>query len=96
MESGADNSPEQDISTVTNELEETTAKRNKTLWQKEENWKITKKPMERWSNPTVNGVCNVDCLELGKDPVTHKTVTQCLQRIGCKPITYCNDPLPPK
>ena len=45
MESGADNSSEQDTATVTNELEEPEAKKNRVLWWKEENWPSLKKYM---------------------------------------------------
>ena len=37
MESGSDNSSDQDTSTVTKELEESSAKRNSNMWWKEEN-----------------------------------------------------------
>ena len=40
MESGADNSSEQDISKVTKELEETEEKRMRNLWWKEDNCPI--------------------------------------------------------
>ena len=51
MESGADNSSKQDISTATKELEEPSAKRNMTLWWKEENWPRLNKSMEMQRNP---------------------------------------------
>ena len=38
MESVADNSPDQDTSKVTKELEEPPAKQKISLWWKEENW----------------------------------------------------------
>ena len=69
MESGADNSSEQDIATVTKELEEPSAKRNRNLLCKEENLPRLKKYLGRLRNPAVNGVCDADCLELGKDTV---------------------------
>ena len=50
--------------------------------------------MERHRNPSVNGVFDADCLELGEDPVPGQIVTNNLQRIGSKPITY-NNTYPP-
>ena len=35
-------------------------------------------------------MCAVACLGLGKNPVPRQTVTNFLQRIGSKPITYKN------
>ena len=46
MESGADNSEEQDTGTVTKELEEPAAKQKRTSWCKEENWPRQKKAPE--------------------------------------------------
>ena len=43
----------------------------------------------------VNLFCIADYLELGKYPVPRKTVTNCLQSIVSKPITY-NNSLPPR
>ena len=51
--------------------------------------------MERHRNPSVNGVFDADCLELGEDPVPGQIVTNNLQRIGSKPITY-NNTYPPR
>ena len=53
------------------------------LWWKEENWPTLKKSREGWRNPAVNGFFN-------EDPVPQKVVTNCLQRIGSKPITFDN------
>ena len=69
MESGADNSSEQDTATANKELEEPESKRKSNLWWKEDNWPRLKKDMERRRNPEVNGVFNKACLELGKDSV---------------------------
>ena len=85
MESGADKSSDQDITTVTKELEETAATRMMTLWWKEENWPTLKKYLERQMNPEVNGVCD-------EDTFTRMTVPNFLQRIGSKPITFENAP----
>ena len=41
-------------------------------------------------NTEVDGVCDVVCLELGEDTVTQQTGTNCLHRIGKKPIIYEN------
>ena len=90
MESGADNSSEQDTAIVTKEFEEPAAKRKRTLWWKEENWPRLKKAMERRRNPEVDGACDAACLGLVEDPVPRQTVTNCLQRIGGKPVIYDN------
>ena len=81
MESGADNSSEHDTATVTKYLEEPTAKRKRTLWWKEENCPRLEKATERQRNPSANGVCDAAFLELGKDPVSQQTVTNCLKMI---------------
>ena len=78
MEKGADNSSEQDTSTVTRELEEPSAKKKRNLCSKEENRPRLKKTMERRRNPSVNGLCDADCLELGEDPI----ITYALARGG--------------
>ena len=70
MESGADNSADQDTATVTNELEEPVEKQNMTICQKEDNWPMTNKYLDNWRNPAVDGVCDEACLGLGKDPIT--------------------------
>ena len=75
MESGADNSSEQDTSTVTKELKEPSAKQKCTLWCKEENCKSMNTDKERQGNPAVNGVCDAAWLELGEDPITQQTGT---------------------
>ena len=46
--------------------------------------------MENWRNLAVDRVCNAACLGLGEGPVTQQTVSNCLQRIGGKPIIYNN------
>ena len=46
--------------------------------------------MERQRNKDVHGVCDAACLGLGKYHVPQITLTNCLQRIGIKPITYEN------
>ena len=46
--------------------------------------------LEILSNPTVDGVCDEEDLELGKDPFPKTTVANCLKRIGSKKITYEN------
>ena len=51
--------------------------------------------MEIQNNPEPNGVHDAACLGLGKDPIPRQKVTNCLQRIGRKPITYYNV-FPPK
>ena len=96
MESGADNSSEQDTATVTKEVEEPTENQKKNFWWKEENWPRLKKVLERRRNPVVNGVCDAACLGLGRDPVTQMTVANFFQRIVSKPIIYENDPPHPK
>ena len=78
MESGGDNSSEQDTATVTKEVEETTENQKKNFWWKEENWPRLKKVLERRRNPVVNGVYDAACLELGRDPVTQMTVANFL------------------
>ena len=50
--------------------------------------------MERQRNSAVSGVCNAACLELGKDPVPWKTVTNFLKSIDSKLIT-CKNSSPP-
>ena len=70
MKSGADNSLEQETSTVTKELEELEEKRKIILRWKKKNWPRLKKYMERRRNPEVNGVCDAAYFELGKDPVS--------------------------
>ena len=55
----------------------------RTLWWKEENWTTLKKALERRKNPEVNGLCD-------EDPVPQIIVTNCLQRIGIKPIIFEN------
>ena len=85
MESGSNNSSEQDTATVTKELEEPVSKQKKTLWCKEENWRTMKKALERRRNPAVNRVCD-------EDPVTRMTVINCLQSIGSRPIIFENPP----
>ena len=70
MESGDDNSSEQDTVTATKYLEEPAAKQKRYLLWKKENLQRMKKAMERQRNPWVNGVCNAASLELGKDPVS--------------------------
>ena len=86
MESGADNSSDQDTDTVTNELEELVATLTMPLWWKEENWPTLKKALERQRNPDVNGVCYAACLELDDYLVPQMTFVNCFQRIGSKPI----------
>ena len=66
------------------------------LWWKDENWPRPKKSLERWRNPEDNGVCDTDCLELGEDPIHRQTVTNFLQKIGIKLITYENASPPRK
>ena len=61
-----------------------------TLWQTEEKCPRPNKALEIRINLAVNGVCNADYLELGEDPVPRQTVTNFLQRINSKPITYEN------
>ena len=63
--------------------------RIRTLWWKEENWPTMKKSPKIRSNPAVNGVCD-------EDDVNRITVTNCLQRIGSKQITFENSFLPIK
>ena len=46
--------------------------------------------MDRQRNPEVNRVCDAYFLELGDDIFPRQTVTNCLQRIGSKLITYEN------
>ena len=46
--------------------------------------------MKRRRNLAVNVVCDAACLELVENPVTQQTVTNFLQRIDSKPITYKN------
>ena len=87
MESGYDNSLEQDTATFTKELEKPAATRMMILWWKEENWPTLKKSLDTWSNPAVNGVCD-------EDTVPQMTVTLFLQNIGSKPITFYNDSPP--
>ena len=58
VESGSDNSSEQETATVTKELEEPVEKRMSILWRKEENWTMLKKDLERRRNPAVNRVCD--------------------------------------
>ena len=70
MESVADNSVEQDTSAVTKDNQEPSAKQKSTLWLKEQNWPILNKSLERLMNPTLDGVCDEDNLELGKDTVS--------------------------
>ena len=48
------------------------------------------KDMEKRRNPVVSGVYDAACLGLGKDSVPRKIVTNCLQSIYSKPITYKN------
>ena len=55
--------------TVTKELKEPPAKKDTTLWWKEDNWSRMKKAMEIRRNPAVDGVWDEACLELGKYPV---------------------------
>ena len=81
MESGADNSEEQDTGTVTKELEEPAAKQKRTSWCKEENRPRLKKALKRLRNPTVDGVCYEGDLELGKDTVPQTTVDNRVKRI---------------
>ena len=90
MESGSDNPSEQDTSTVTKDLDEPEATQMSTLWWKEENWPSLNKAMERHRNPEVSGLCDAACLGLGKDTAPQQKVTNCLQSIGIKPITYEN------
>ena len=68
MESGSDDSSDQDTAKVTKELEEPAATRMRTLWWKEENWLTLKKALDRWKNPSINGVYD-------EDPVPIMTVT---------------------
>ena len=85
-----DNSSDQDTATVTNELEEPAAKRNRTLCWKEEKWPRLNKYLERRRNPAVNGVFDAAYLELGEDTDPQRTVANFLQSIGRKTITYKN------
>ena len=90
MESGYDNSPEQDTDTVTKENKEPTANPSMDLWWKEENLPRMKKYMERLRNPKVDVVCDEGYLELGEDPIPQSTVLIVLKSICNKPITYGN------
>ena len=66
-----------------------------TFFWKKNNLPSLNTSMEVHRNPAFNGVCDVACLELGIDPVPKKTVTNCLQMIGSKTITY-NNASPPR
>ena len=83
MVSGSDNSSEQNTATVTKELEEPAEKQMMILWRKEENWPTLRKDMEILRNPAFNRGCD-------EYPVTQMKVTNCLQRIDSKPITFDN------
>ena len=90
MESGADNSADQDTSTVTKYSEEPTEKRKRTFWWKEENYPRTNKSLERLRKATVYGVCDEGDLDSGKDIVLRMKVVNFLKRIDSKPIAYEN------
>ena len=51
---------------------------------------MMKKDMNNWKEPSVDGVCDKACLQLGEDPIHRSTVVNCLQRVDIKPITYNN------
>ena len=89
MESGSDNSSEQDTDTVTKELEELAAKRMMNLCWKEETRPRMKKSIERRRNTAVNGLCD-------EDRVTRMTVINCLKRIGSRQIKFENSYPPGK
>ena len=67
MESGYDNSAEEDKSTVTKENEEPAAKRKRISWWKEENYLRLNKYLEIMRNLTVYRVYDEGDLDLGKD-----------------------------
>ena len=73
METGSDDSLEQDKATVTKEFEEPSENRKKNLWWKEENQPRLNKAMKIIRNPVVNVVCDAACLEWGKDPFPQQT-----------------------
>ena len=83
MESGSDNSSQQDTSTFTKELEEPAANQMRILWWKQQNWSMLKKALQRQRNPVVSLVCY-------EDLVPQMIVTNCLQRIGSRPIIFQN------
>ena len=58
------------------------------LWWKEESCTTLKKYLERRTNTAVNGVCS-------EDPNPRMTVTNFLQRVGSKLITF-EDAFPPE
>ena len=66
---GADNSEDQDTTTVNNQNEEPVDNLKKTFWWKYENWPKLKNFLDRLRKLTVHGVCYLGYLELGKDPV---------------------------
>ena len=78
LESGADNSAEQDTCTFTKEIDEPPTRRNVNLLWKEWNWQRLKKAMNKRRNPAVNEVCDEYCLELGEDSVPLQTVANFL------------------
>ena len=59
------------------------------FWKKEENWPTLNKYTEIRRNPVANQVCD-------EYPVPRMTVTNCLQSIGSKSITFENDSPPGK
>ena len=74
MESGADNSADQDTSTVTKDSDEPTENRKRTLWWKEEDYPRMNKSLERLRKATVYGVCDEGDLDSGEDIVLRMTV----------------------
>ena len=90
MESGSDNSAQQETDKVTNDNEEPAATRKRTLWWNDENQTRLKKYIERMRNTLIDIVCVEGDLELGYDTVTQTTVANFLKIIDRNPVTYEN------
>ena len=66
------------------------AKKQRNHWCTEANWPSQKEALVNSRYPSLRGLCDEACLELGLDPVPKQTVLNVSTRIVRKPITYDN------
>ena len=64
--------------------------KKKDHWWSEANWPRLKEALVKSIYPSLIGLCDVACLDLGIDRVPKQIVFNVLCRIGRKPITYEN------
>ena len=79
-----------DTSTVRVSEERWAEKKKRIQWWSQAKWPSLKEALVKSWDPSLRGLCDVACLELGLDRFPKKTVYNVLRRIGRKPITYEN------